>query len=78
MEEVDVEWLDWYNKFKSLYARLAKAEKRRDTDDAGDDGAGEVDELRPPGQRRRLNQAELARLVRGNRGVLRPPFDESR
>lgn len=78
MEEVDVEWLDWYNKFKSLYARLAKAEKRRGADDGGGDGAGEVDELRPPGQRRRLNQSELAQLVRRNRGVLRPPLDEPR
>jgi len=78
MEEVDVEWLDWYNKFKSLYARLAKAEVRRRAAGDGEPEPSEDDGERPPVSRRRMNQLELAQLVRRNRGVLRPPVDEPR
>ena len=78
VEEVDVEWLDWYNKFKSLYARLAKAEIRSRAGSDGEPEPGEADGERPPVPRRRLNQLELAQLVRRNRGVLRPPVDEPR
>lgn len=78
MEEVDVEWLDWYNKFKSLYARLAKAEIRSRARGDGEPEPGEDDGERPPVPRRRMNQLELAQLVRRNRGVLRPPVDEPR
>ena len=78
MEEVDVEWLDWYNKFKSLYARLAKAEIRSRAAGNGEPEPSEDDGERPPVPRRRMNQLELAQLVRRNRGVLRPPVDEPR
>jgi len=78
VEEVDVEWLDWYNKFKSLYASLAKAEIRSRARSDREPEPSEDDGERPPVPRRRMNQLELAQLVRRNRGVLRPPIDEPR
>lgn len=73
MAEVETEWTDWYDKFRSLHARLAKAERRRnDGADGGGDGEDQVDGVRPPVEGGRLNQAELAQLVRGRRGLLRP------
>src|SRR5256885_5098853 len=45
LEEVDYEWADWYQKFRTLHARLAKQVKRADaareeSDDGGADGPG--------------------------------------
>ena len=45
LEEVDYEWADWYQKFRTLHARLAKQVKRADAareepDDGGADGPG--------------------------------------
>jgi hypothetical protein len=82
LDEVEVEWADWYHKFRALHARLAKAEHRaaavRSAGD-GEDQGGTPDLVgRADRAPRRLGQDELKRLVRGgaSHGVLRPPFDE--
>lgn len=79
LEEVEVEWLDWYQKFRALYARLAKAEKRAERAGSPNGDGGEVGSPAETGEtgpgaalrRRRMNQSELAELVRRGRGVLR-------
>jgi succinate dehydrogenase/fumarate reductase-like Fe-S protein len=48
VRDLEVEWMDWYDKYRRLYARLAKRESRANgkTDgDAGDSEQLEVDLL---------------------------------
>src|SRR5439155_19479700 len=72
-EELEYEWADWYGRFRTLHARLAKPAKEADRAPAEDgaDGSGQVH----PAMHRR-SQAELARVVRGNRGLLQPSESE--
>src|SRR5439155_26495145 len=73
LEELEYEWADWYGKFRNLHARLAKRVK--DADRAPEpDGADGGDPVREA--LHRPSQAELARLVRGRRGVIRPTEHE--
>lgn len=63
MDSVEMEWSEWFDKFRRLYARLAKRQEREEKTDA--DGPGRPQEARTDARAPLTPAAGMRRNLRG-------------